>query len=339
MKWNYAIFNPPYQKTLEGTSDMPVYNYFMDAAETIADKVETITPARFLFNAGKTPKEWNQKKLQDEHFKVLDFNIDSKEVFPNTDIKGGVVISYHDSEKTYEPLMLYSPYPQMQSMYQKIRPDLEANGNLSHIMVLQNKFDLDALYADHPEMQKCIGSDGKEKRLVSSCFEKYPVFSKDPVENGIQILGIINISERVYRWIDRKYISDNGNLYKYKVLLPKTNGSGALGEVLSTPLIGTPLIGYTQSFIGIGGFETEQEAENALKYVKTKFCRAALGLLKITQDNSPEKWKCVPIQDFSSSSDIDWSGQTPEIDKQLYVKYALSQEEVDFIEKHVKAMG
>lgn len=63
-----------------------------------------------------------------------------------------------------------------------------------------------------------------------------------------------------------------------------------------------------------------------------------LGVLKITQDNPPEKWKYVPLQDFTSTSDIDWTKSIHEIDLQLYDKYGLTEEERDFIETHVKAM-
>ena len=75
-----------------------------------------------------------------------------------------------------------------------------------------------------------------------------------------------------------------------------------------------------------------------MKYIKSKFARTMLGILKITQDNPPEKWRLVPLQDFSSQSDIDWSKSVPEIDRQLYAKYGLTKEEIDFIETHVKAM-
>ena len=129
------------------------------------------------------------------------------------------------------------------------------------------------------------------------------------------------------------------NLDKYKVILPKSNGSGAIGEVLSTPLIGTPLIGNTESFISIGAFDCLEEANAAFKYVKSKFARCALGILKTTQDNPPEKWKYVPLQDFTDKSDIDWSKSVREIDQQLYAKYGLSDDEIAFIEKNVKEMA
>ena len=99
--FDFCIGNPPYHESQESTSDKPVYNHFMGAAYDVADKVELITPARFLFNAGKTPKTWNQQMLDDEHFKVVYYEQDSNKVFSNTDIKGGVAITYHDSAKWY----------------------------------------------------------------------------------------------------------------------------------------------------------------------------------------------------------------------------------------------
>ena len=120
--------------------------------------------------------------------------------------------------------------------------------------------------------------------------------------------------------------------------MPKSNGTGAIGEVLSTPLIGEPLIGYTQSFISIFSLESNKHAEAALKYIKSKFARTLLGTLKITQDNNKETWANVPMQDFSKNSDIDWSKSIHEIDLQLYQKYNLSKEEIHFIESKIQSM-
>ncbi|MGO5412763.1 hypothetical protein [Slackia isoflavoniconvertens] len=63
-----------------------------------------------------------------------------------------------------------------------------------------------------------------------------------------------------------------------------------------------------------------------------------LGVLKITQHNPASTWKYVPLQDFTSNSDIDWSRSVTEIDQQLYEKYGLDDEEISFIESHVKEM-
>ncbi|WP_060664197.1 hypothetical protein [Bacillus sp. CHD6a] len=103
-------------------------------------------------------------------------------------------------------------------------------------------------------------------------------------------------------------------------------------------LIGRPFESATPTFISIGAFTTQSEAENALKYIKTKFLRCLLGILKITQDNPPSKWAYIPLQDFTHNSDIDWSKDIPEIDQQLYKKYGLNKSEIDFIEDKVKVM-
>ena len=66
--------------------------------------------------------------------------------------------------------------------------------------------------------------------------------------------------------------------------------------------------------------------------------RALLGIKKITQDNPKGVWSTIPLQDFTSNSDIDWSKSIPEIDRQLYKKYSLSADEINFIETKVKAM-
>ena len=90
--------------------------------------------------------------------------------------------------------------------------------------------------------------------------------------------------------------------------------------------------------MSIGSFDSREEAEALLKYVKSKFARTLLGILKTTQHNPPEKWKFIPLQDFTTASDIDWSKTVSEIDQQLYTKYGLDDEEIDFIESHVKEM-
>ena len=116
MKFDYVIGNPPYQETQEGTSDNPIYNCFMDAAYEIAEKVELITPARFLFDAGKTPKVWNEKMLEDEHLKVEYYEQDSSKVFSNTDIKGGVAVTYRDKSKIFGAIDTFTQYPVLNSV-------------------------------------------------------------------------------------------------------------------------------------------------------------------------------------------------------------------------------
>lgn len=139
-------------------------------------------------------------------------------------------------------------------------------------------------------------------------------------------------------WIKKKYITYPDNFNKYKVMISKANGSGKFGEALSTPVIGDKKVGHTQSFISLGALDSKVEAENLEKYIKGKFSRCLLSILKTTQDITPYRWKYVPVQNFSDNSDIDWNKSIKEIDAQLYKKYGLLQEEINFIEANVKEM-
>lgn len=341
MKFDYVIGNPPYQEEQEGDNANyapPIYNKFMEGAYAVSDRVELITPARFLFNAGSTPKAWNQLMLNDPHLKVEYYEADSSKVFPATDIKGGVAITYRDATKDFGAIKTFTAFPELTSIYKKAGSKVECD-SLASIIVTQVRFNLDALYADYPELKNVIGSNGKDRRFRNNIFDKVKLFTDVETEDTIKVLGIQK-NKRTWKYIDKKYVDLNhDNLNTWKVLLPRANGSGALGEVLSTPLIGTPLIGFTQSFIAFGCYETEEEAQACMKYLKSKFARTLLGVLKITQDNDRGVWKYVPLQDFTSNSDIDWSQSVAEIDVQLYKKYGLSQDEIDFIETHVKEMN
>lgn len=240
----------------------------------------------------------------------------------------------HDNTQIFGAIETFTPFPELNSIMKKIISFPKFESIMSHIHT-QIKFNLKKLYSLHPSAKNNIGSNGKDKRLEKNIFTKVPeAFTEDKLsQNDILILGIIK-NKRVWRYIKNKLIDiEHKNLNKYKVLLPTSNGSGAIGEVLSTPLVG-----YTRSFIGIGSFNSENEANSCFKYIKSKFARTALGILKITQDNNKDVWKYVPMQDFTADSDIDWSKSIPEIDKQLYKIYSLTQEEIDFIESHVKEM-
>ena len=195
------------------------------------------------------------------------------------------------------------------------------------------------MYDENPEL-KGRGSKGHEFDLQSNTFETYPEIyhETDDTENDcIRILGRYN-NKRCYRYINRCYVKEVSNLDYYKVFLAKAAGTGMFGETLPEAILGYPKDGATVTFTSIGQYESENEANNCMKYINTKFARALLGVLKVTQDLTPSKWKYVPLQDFTNSSDIDWSKSIAEIDQQLYAKYSLTPEEIDFIESHVKEM-
>lgn len=328
-KFDVVIGNPPYQEEAGGTSssDKPIYNYFMDEAYKIGNTVELITPGRFLFNAGATPKAWNRKMLSNKNLKVLYYETDSSKVFQNTDIKGGVAVTLFDRRQIFGEIGTFTIFSELNSILKKVMPYINEIGSLTDIIFSQNKFNLDKLNNHYPDLERT------DKRLESNIFNLDIFTDEKKSSDDLKILGVIK-NKRVYKFVNKSYIDMNKtNLYDYKVLLPKSNGSGTLGEVVSTPLIG-----YTRTFIGIGSFKDEYQAKAALKYIKSKFARVMLGVLKFTQDNNPGKWKYVPLQDFTSNSDIDWSKSIPEIDQQLYKKYELDEEEINFIETHVKEM-
>ena len=340
MKFDAIVGNPPYQEAMEGTSDNPIYNYFYDAAFNMSDIVTLITPARFLYNAGKTPKLWNEKMLNDEHFKVVKYEQISSNIFPNTDIKGGIAITLHDKNQNFGKIGLFTNYSELNSIIDKVLANKFES--FSKLIYAPESYRLSKMiHQEHPEIATKL-SNGHLYDVTSNIFDKLPdIFKSEKPDDGkkyIRILGREG-SDRTYKWVRRDYIECHENLDKYKVFLPKSNGSGAIGEVLSTPLVGEPLIGHTQTFLSIGAFNSKEEADHLLKYIKTKFARTLLGTLKITQDNKKSTWLNVPLQDFTSTSDIDWKQSISDVDKQLYKKYKLTTEEIDFIEKMIKPMN
>ena len=343
MKFDFIIGNPPYQDETLGDNKgfaPPIYHLFLEEAYKISDRVELIHPARFLFNAGSTPKAWNQKMLSDSHLKVVFHEQNSSNIFPNTDIKGGVAITYHDVKQNYGEIGTFTPYYELNSILHKAFTALNFVP-LSDIAITRTAYRLtDTMHKEHPEALSQL-SKGHPYDMSTNIFERLPqIFYDTRPDDGfeyIQILGREG-NERIYKFIRKDFVNKVKNLDKYKILLPKANGIGQLGEVLSAPIIAGPQIGSTETFLSIGSFDAKEEAINALKYIQTKFARALLGVLKTTQDITPEKWKYVPLQDFTPASDIDWSKSIPEIDQQLYAKYGLDESEIAFIESHVKEM-
>lgn len=351
MKFDVVIGNPPFQEGMDDTSDKPLYNYFMDASYLLADKVCLITKGAFLFNAGSTSKKWNQKMLTDKHLKVIYYEQDVKKIFPSVGFKGGVAITYHDESKIFGEIGTFTEYTELNLILSKVMR--KSTSYLSEIVYSPESYKLtNLLYEEHPEIKtmtktnkngKVVSliSRGHEHDMTTNIFDNLPFIFVDNVDNSkkkyIQILGRQN-NMRVFKWVKKEYIKPHDNLYKWKIFFAKSNGAGKFGEMLSDPVIAKPEIGTNQSFISIGAFNTEYEATSLVKYIKSKFLRALLGVLKVTQDNKKSTWSKVPLQDFTQSSDIDWSKSIPEIDQQLYAKYGLSEDEINFIETKVKEM-
>lgn len=341
MKFDAIIGNPPYQEeNAENGRKQPVYNLFMDCAFKLSDIISLITPARFLFNAGETPKEWNSKLLNDEHFSVVKYWSKSSDVFPTVEIKGGVAVTLINKNMVFDKIGTFIPYPELLSIAKKVKVLITGKPCVDSIVSSRGSYRLsDEFFQDYPFATERLGK-GTGNMIASNFFENMPeVYSADKTKNNdcFGILSRVN-GKRTICYIKKKYLLPNEYMNSFNLAFPKSNGSGMFGEILTAAEIIKPNEGATDTFINIGCFRTLSEAQAMKKYLKTKFARALLGTLKVTQDNPRATWANIPLQDFTANSDIDWSKSIPEIDKQLYAKYGLSAEEVKFIEENVKAM-
>lgn len=340
-KFDVVIGNPPYQEEAqgEGTRDTPVYHLFMDAAYEVGTKAVLITPARFLFNAGFTPKAWNEKMLADPHLTVPIYVRDSSELFPGTKIRAGIAVTYRDAERAGVPIETFTAYDELNSILHKVRESGTAFIETLGITSSRSYRYTDKLYEDHPEAFK-LRPEGNTALVNTNAFEQFSFlfYETRPADSHeyVQVLGVIK-NKRYRRWIRSEYITGPESFDKYKVALPAANESNKLGW-MAAPQVVEPGVAVTQTFLTMGAFDTEAEAQACFSYVKTKFARAMLYVLKVTQHNPRATWRFVPAQDFTTASGIDWSKSIPEIDAQLCAKYGLDPKEIAFIEEEVTPM-
>ncbi|OLT21084.1 restriction endonuclease [Ornithinimicrobium sp. CNJ-824] len=344
-KFDVVIGNPPYQSEAvrEGGRGEPLYHLFMDAAYEIGRQAIIITPARFLSNAGQTPKAWNAKMLADEHLRVAYFEPDSGVLFPGLadTIKGGIVVTHRDSEQVLGPIGTFTRHPALNGILHKV--DRPNGGSLMAAVSSKGAFRYtDKMFEDHPNASEMIPG-GSSNMVVG--FNNLPFLWRIDRPNDGHVYAImhgLDSTKRASRFIRRDFVTGPKSFDKWKVAIAKVNGTGSttdfFGLPLTNPFVLGPGVGVTLTFMTIGAFDSEAEANACLDYLKTKFARAMLGVLKVTQDNARGTWKHVPMQDFTSGSDIDWSKSIPEIDQQLYAKYGLDDDEIAFIEDHVKPM-
>ena len=335
MKFNAVVSNPPYQV---GVNKEPLYHHFISIGMEIGDLGTLIHPGRFLFNAGKTPKAWNQKMLNAEHFKVVKYWKKSDEVFDAVDIKGGVAVTMWDKQNVIGPIGTFVLHDELRTIQEKVESLGEES--FSKLVYSRDLYQLTELfYKENPELE---GRQSKGHRfdLGTTAFSLFPeIFSDEkPADEGYALVVGRENDTRIAKWIKKEYLKLPDNFESYKVVVPKSNGSGHFGESLSSPFVAAPFHAQNTTFLSIGKFDSIFEAEACLKYIKTKFVRCMLGILKVTQDNPKSVWSKVPLQNFTQQSDINWDLSIPDLDAALYQKYNLTQDEIDFIESNVSAM-
>lgn len=358
MKFDFCIGNPPYQ----GDNHMQLYPDFYLQSQKISKCVEMIFPVGWQKpkNANNL-KKMNTKEVKED--KQIVFIDNTQNAFPSlvsvewTNIimwKDGYDNGLNGKQKllingTDERTILLSTEassenlpPEMQEVLNKVlhRRDFKA---LSTITLRSESYRFsEKMHFENPCVEKQL-SQGHKYDLKSSVLTKLNgvIFFDRPVNDGheyIEILGLSK-SQRISKWIRADYVIGSPDFNKYKLFVAEAAASGQFGEKLSQTIVANPKVGHTQTYISIGKFDTRDEASNVEKYIKTKFARALLFTLKTTQHNGVGTWANIPVQDFTRSSDIDWSVSIKTIDQQLYKKYGLSNEEIMFIETHVKEMA
>ena len=267
------------------------------------------------------------------------------QVFPNTNINGGIVVSYWEKNKSFGPIESFTPFDNLITIRNKVTD--KGFYSFSEIVYPRDiyKFD-EIIYEENPTIEG-LQSKGHRYDVGSNIMELFDeLFENEKPRNNQEYSRLLGRykNERTYKWIKQKYLKVPDNYNYFKVVIAKADGAaGQIGkpipaQICGKPIIGLPLDSQTASFISIGKFASEQDAENCKKYIQTRFARTLLGVLKVTQSLTKDVWRYVPLQDFTSNSDIDWSKSIDEIDEQLFDKYGLDDKEREFIRTKVKEM-
>ncbi|MEO5287113.1 Eco57I restriction-modification methylase domain-containing protein [Limosilactobacillus allomucosae] len=341
MKFDYIVGNPPYQVSDGGASASakPVYNYFVDSSKELTrNEFCLIFPARW-YAGGKGLNDFRKSILKDRHVKKL---IDYKkpdDVFPNTNIRGGVCVllwdSHFDNSKSGVEVVTVEDKKTSIIHNRKLDPfntgvfirDFQSLSILNKVS--NNNFES---LMDHISSRKPFGLGGTFVKTSRFCRTKNGL--KNPVKiYGKQAVGYTELENVLNsgEWIDN-----------IKVFTTRANNIGTeLNDDNLNAFVALKKSACTETYIVIGANDdlTEESASNIVKYLKTKFCRFLISLAKSSQDATRGTYKFVPIQDFSTSSNIDWSNSISEIDQQLYKKYGLNDNEIKFIETHIKEMA
>ncbi|MDR0950386.1 MAG: Eco57I restriction-modification methylase domain-containing protein [Candidatus Ancillula sp.] len=373
IKFDVVIGNPPYQEDAVGNKmSRSVYQEFAKEGINLSGHfTQLVMPARWL--GGETGpynelKGFPQYMKSGNHIEVFHDFPNSSDVFDNVDIKGGVCYFIYDKQhdgKTKYTLHEFGQQTTVTRSFDNVVTD-EMIIRFPQLDSVVRKIN----FKEPVCSMRTLVSSWNPFGFISDLFTKNNEgvrLSEQPQNDDDYLIYGLYKSKRTVRYIANEALKKNvEGAQKYKVFLPRANGSGAFGEVFSSPMLGSPMQICTDTFLQVGEFDTIEPAEALLKYIKTKFFRAMVGVKKIAVFNYKDAFMFVPLQDFTTASDIDWNwtGEnaktyplSPEqlqivrddtqggsanirfIDQQLYNKYGLSQEEINFIETRVKPMG
>ena len=333
MKFDAIVGNPPYQQMDGGgnASAINIYNYFVDISRTITPKyISMIMPARW-YAGGKGLDDFRASMLQDSHIEVMYDYPNPKDCFPNTNISGGICYFLwnddYDGDCKYTNVVngiketakrrlneneIFVRYNRAVSVIRKIMSKNFVS--ITTIVYARNPFDLDSSVRGDSNPRKT-----DDLKVYTSKGESY--LRKNSVQSNTDLIG-------KYKLAMGKVLSGH---------IGETDASGQV-KVITTLMPLAPNEVTTDSYLIIGAFKTQEEASNILSYFKTKLLRFLLLQSLVSMNISRGNFRFVPLQDFTSHSDIDWSKAVAEIDVQLYKKYQLTNEEINFIESMIKPM-
>lgn len=295
---------------------------------------------------GKGLDDFRKDMINDKHiYKLYDY-INPKDCFADVDIKGGVCYFLWDKE--YNGKCHIYTKDSSDTITQSFRYLCEENDDIfirdENLLNIKN-----TIWNNNNNNSgnfALITSASKPYGLRADVIKEPNKYNLDRLEddefiNSYRLIGLDKKGLRVEKYIPKNYfkLKKSNAIDKYKIFISKAYGCGAIGEVPSTPVLGTPGDVCTETFLEIGPFDTKIQAQNCIKYIKTKFFRALVGIMKQTQNTTQLTYKYVPIQNFNNNSDINWEKQIVDIDKQLYQKYHLSNDDIEFIETKITPMS
>lgn len=363
--FDFAISNPPYQRRIGGATFLNIYPAFILFGSKIAEHSSMIHPARAFKGAGRVVQEDVDEIMNNENFNIVEDFDKSFEIFPNTDLKGGVYITEHNSMKAVgKPLNSFQS-EELRSILNKVLTH-ETFRSLSSIIYSYSDNKISQSFRN--EYAEQIKDAPNKINLKTNILTTIPQlfddidlkmdylrkFGSDCVltgddENTLQqdllVLCYANGKRQVRKVLNNDFIDrDERWVGKWKTFVSAANGSGQMGERISQPFIGHPNMIATQTYITFGMFDSKDEAVNCAKFLKTRFARALLFTLKTTQQNAKKTWVNIPLLNFKNSTDennfeqkfshstshlpsIDWDVPLKKIDEQLFDKYGLSNDE------------
>ncbi len=343
MKFDAVVGNPPYQEMDGGAqaSARPLYQLFVNAAKELKPNIiSMIMPTRW-YSGGKGLDDFRDQMLNDTHIVELHDFLNPDLVFPNTNIRGGVCFFAwnKDHNNSLNPTKIYT--------YTKsLNPTIsERNLKTENIDIfIRYTIAVDILkkiikHNDFNSFEKYVSS--RKPFGLDSKFNRTSDFKKS--KKGLKNPIICYARKETKGYVEGSNFDFNKELLEnYKVLAPYANNIGTeLNDDNLNAFIAEPNSVCTETYIILGTNLklNKQSACNIINYFKTKFARFLHSLAKSNQHGTSKTYKFVPFPDFTGSSDIDWSKSVEEIDQQLYKKYGLTQEEIDFIDSMIKPMS